>query len=131
MIRRPPRSTLFPYTTLFRSQRDRGTGVLFITHDFGVVAEIADRMAVMRAGRVVETGPRERVLRRPEHPYTRMLIAAVPSLVPRARPGRPGPGAPVVLRTERLAKVYETGRFLQRRRVVEAAAEVTLEVRDR
>src|SRR3712207_7340977 len=66
MIRRPPRSTLFPYTTLFRS------GVLFITHDFGVVAEIADRVAVMRAGRIVETGPREAVLRRPGHPYTRM-----------------------------------------------------------
>src|SRR2546430_10978682 len=63
MIRRPPRSTLFPYTTLFRSQilelirdlqRKHDTGVLFITHDFGVVAEIADRVAVLRQGRSEE-----------------------------------------------------------------------------
>jgi len=110
-------------------QRKRGTGVLFITHDFGVVAEIADRVAVMRAGRIVETGPRERVLRRPEHPYTRLLIAAVPSLAPRARATRPDRPAVVVLRTERLGKTYRTGGFLQRRRTVEAAREVTLEVR--
>jgi peptide/nickel transport system ATP-binding protein len=108
-------------------QRDRGTGVLFITHDFGVVAEVADRVAVMRAGRVVETGPRERVLRRPEHPYTRLLLAAVPGLAPRHR-AKP-PDRPVVLRTEGLSKTYRTGGFLQRRRTVEAVAGVTLEVR--
>ena len=69
--------------------REHGTGVLFITHDFGVVAEIADRVAVLRAGELVELGPMREVLRAPQHDYTKMLIAAVPSLTPRAsRRGR-------------------------------------------
>ncbi len=61
-------------------QERRGTGVLFITHDFGVVAEIAHRVVVMQSGRMVEMGSREEILRRPQSDYTRMLIAAVPSL---------------------------------------------------
>src|SRR3984957_7811608 len=65
-------------------QRDHGTAVLFITHDMGVVAEIADRVAVMRQGRLVETGLLATILRRPEAEYTRDLLSAVPSLVPRA-----------------------------------------------
>jgi peptide/nickel transport system ATP-binding protein len=60
----------------------RGHAILFITHDFGVVAEIADRIAVMRHGRIVEVGEARRVLTQPQHPYTRELIAAVPSLAP-------------------------------------------------
>jgi peptide/nickel transport system ATP-binding protein len=60
------------------------SGVLFITHDFGVVADIADRVAVMQYGRVVETGSVDKVLNKPEHAYTQALIASVPSLVPRA-----------------------------------------------
>ncbi len=69
--------------TLMRDlQRRRGTALLFITHDFGVVAEIADRVAVLRQGTLVETGPAADVLDRPQHPYTRALIAAVPPLVP-------------------------------------------------
>ncbi|MBR0642286.1 ABC transporter ATP-binding protein [Plastoroseomonas hellenica] len=59
-------------------QSRRGTGVMFITHDFGVVAEVADRVAVMQHGRIVETGPAGEVLNHPQHPYTRALIAAVP-----------------------------------------------------
>jgi ABC-type glutathione transport system ATPase component len=59
-------------------QLRRGTGVLFITHDFGVVAEIADQVAVMRHGCIVEAGPAARVLNQPEHPYTKALIKAVP-----------------------------------------------------
>src|SRR5471032_2994513 len=65
-------------------QRDHGTAVLFITHDMGVVAEIADRVAVMRHGRLVETGTLHSILRTPTMEYTRNLLAAVPSLVPRA-----------------------------------------------
>jgi len=59
-------------------QTRRGTGVLFITHDFGVVAEIADRVVVMQEGRVVEAGLAATILRAPQHPYTKALIAAVP-----------------------------------------------------
>ena len=58
---------------------------MFITHDFGVVAEIADRVAVMQQGAVVEIGPADDVLNAPRHPYTQKLIAAVPQLTPRKR----------------------------------------------
>ena len=69
---------------LIRSiQRARGMGVLFITHDFGVVAEVADRIAVMQNGRIVETGRAADVLDRPQHDYTKSLIAAVPQLAAR------------------------------------------------
>ena len=59
-------------------KRRRGMSLFFITHDFGVVAQIADRVAVMREGRIVETGTLEDVLERPAHAYTRQLLAAVP-----------------------------------------------------
>ncbi|WP_448206749.1 ABC transporter ATP-binding protein [Azospirillum sp. sgz302134] len=62
-------------------QAKRAMGVMFITHDFGVVAEIAHRVAVMQKGRMVEIGPAADVLNRPQHPYTRQLIAAVPHLI--------------------------------------------------
>jgi len=65
-------------------QQSHNTGILFITHDFGVVADIADRVAVMQHGKVVEQGTRDSVLNAPQHPYTRALIAAVPSLQPKA-----------------------------------------------
>ena len=75
-------------------RRERDTGILFITHDFGVVSAICDRVAVMYAGKIVETGATEDILSAPAHPYTAMLIACVP--VPgRRRPeailGRPPP----------------------------------------
>lgn len=60
-------------------QRDTGMSMVFITHDLGVVAEIADEVAVMYMGRVVERGPVEQVLRDPRHPYTRGLLASRPS----------------------------------------------------
>src|SRR5215468_3760907 len=82
--------------TLIRDlQRDHGTAVLFITHDMGVVAEIADRVAVMRSGRLVEAGALDAILRNPSMEYTRNLLASVPSLVPRA--ARPETKEPVVL----------------------------------
>jgi peptide/nickel transport system ATP-binding protein len=64
-------------------QKKHGTAVLFITHDFGVVAEIADRVAVMQHGKLVEVGLAEQVLNAPTTAYSRQLIDAVPSLTPR------------------------------------------------
>ena len=69
-------------------QRRRGMSLFFITHDFGVVAQIADRVAGMREGRIVETGPLEQVLRLPAHEYTRELLAAVPENLARTAAGR-------------------------------------------
>jgi peptide/nickel transport system ATP-binding protein len=67
--------------TLIRElARARGTAVLLITHDMGVVADMADRVAVMYAGRIVEAGGVEAVLGRPRHPYTRRLLSALPRL---------------------------------------------------
>jgi len=108
-------------------QERQGTGVLFITHDFGVVAEIADRVAVLRYGELVEMGPTKQLLTRPQHPYTKMLMAAVPSIHPRHREDRSG--APMVLRAEGLTKVYSGGGFFQKSRSVRAADDVTIEVR--
>jgi peptide/nickel transport system ATP-binding protein len=65
---------------LRRLCRERGTAVMLITHDMGVVAELADRVAVMYAGRVAEIGPVDTVIERPAHPYARGLMAAIPTL---------------------------------------------------
>jgi ABC-type glutathione transport system ATPase component len=114
--------------TLIRDlQRDHGTAVLFITHDMGVVAEIADRVAVMRQGRVVETGALQQILREPRMEYTRNLLSAVPSLIPRAPRG--ASDAPVVLETSDLGKVYRERSFFGTRREVAAAEGVTLSLR--
>jgi peptide/nickel transport system ATP-binding protein len=108
-------------------QKRHGTGVLFITHDFGVVAEIAHRVAVLRLGELVELGPREEVLRRPHHEYTKMLISSVPGLVPRKRAD--SRETPVVLETRKLAKTYVDRRWIGPRRDVHAAEDVSLELR--
>ncbi|MEM9248255.1 MAG: ABC transporter ATP-binding protein [Pseudomonadota bacterium] len=108
-------------------QAAHGTGVLFITHDFGVVADIADRVMVMQNGLVVETGTTDQVLRRPTHPYTQALIGAVPDLVP--RPPRPR-SSETVLQVNHLEKTYRSGGglFGGKARVVHAANDVTLDL---
>jgi peptide/nickel transport system ATP-binding protein len=63
-----------------------GSAVVLITHDFGVVAEMADRVVIMYAGRKVEEGPVRAIFARPRHPYTRALLQAVPRLGAAARP---------------------------------------------
>jgi peptide/nickel transport system ATP-binding protein len=68
--------------------RERGTALILITHDLAVVSRVVDAITVLYAGRVVEQGPRERVLRTPAHPYTAGLIASIPSLASR-RPRLP------------------------------------------
>jgi peptide/nickel transport system ATP-binding protein len=114
--------------TLIRDlQKDHGTAVLFITHDMGVVADIADRVAVMRHGRLVETGTLDDILRQPKMDYTRNLLSAVPSLVPRA--ARPASTEPVVLEANELGKVYRERSFFGRAREVVAAQDVTLTLR--
>lgn len=68
-------------TTLLKKLcRDHGTAIMLVTHDMGVIAETADRVAVMYAGRVVEIGPVDEVTRRPSHPYTAGLMASIPSV---------------------------------------------------
>ncbi|GAA1400917.1 ABC transporter ATP-binding protein [Kitasatospora putterlickiae] len=74
--------------------KDEGRGLLLVSHDLAVVAQVADRVLVLRRGEVVESGPAGRVLSAPEHPYTRMLLDAVPSGRPPARPAQAAPGAP-------------------------------------
>src|SRR3546814_17035096 len=74
MLRRPPRSTrtdtLCPYTALFRS--------ILVTHDLGVVRRLCDRVLIMYAGRVVETGVTKEVFAAPKHTYTQALLASIP-----------------------------------------------------
>jgi len=76
---------------LARLRADLGLALLFITHDLGVVAQVAGRLAVMYAGRIVEMGPANEVLRRPRHPYTEGLLRASPQL--RRQKLEPIPGA--------------------------------------
>ena len=66
---------------LKRLCRDHGTAVMLITHDMGVIAETADRVAVMYAGRIAEIGPVADVIHRPQHPYTKGLMGSIPSIV--------------------------------------------------
>ena len=77
---------------LFSMQAETGAAVLFITHDLGVVAEIADRVVVMQAGRVVEEGDVRQIFNQPRQPYTQALLAAVPDVdAPRDRMRRLAP----------------------------------------
>ena len=107
-------------------QGRRQTGVLFITHDFGVVSEIADRVIVMQYGRIVEQGTREQVLSDPREAYTQMLVAAVPSLVP---PRRATVSGPVAMATRGLSKIYGSRSIWRSGRVVKAAQDVSVDIR--
>lgn len=114
--------------TLIRDlQKDHGTAVLFITHDMGVVAEIADQVAVMRRGEIVEQGALNDILRNPKQDYTRNLLSTVPSLIPRI--AREATDDPIVLDTSGLGKVYRERSILGGAREVVAAENVTLELR--
>ena len=109
-------------------QRTRGTAVLFITHDFGVVAEIADRVAVMRHGELVELGRASDVLNNPQADYTKALVAAVPSMTPRVR--ETGDSAVPLLVVKDLQKTYgrDRGWLSRGGRTVKAVQNVSLEV---
>jgi peptide/nickel transport system ATP-binding protein len=109
-------------------QAAHGTAVLFITHDFGVVAEIAHRVAVMQHGRLVEMDEAKRVLNNPCHAYTQRLIAAVPSLTPKPRIA--ADTRAVALTASRVTKTFRTGGGLmgRDRRVVHAVKEASIEL---
>ncbi|MBR0897972.1 ABC transporter ATP-binding protein [Bradyrhizobium tropiciagri] len=108
-------------------QRRRNMAVMFITHDFGVVSDIADRVVVLQHGKVVEQGAADDVLRRPQHAYTRALLAAVPSM-------QPPPRAPLADRAKAvevvgLDKTYVSGGgWFQPERRVRAANEVNFDI---
>ena len=89
-------------------QRRKGLGVLFITHDFGVVSEIADHIVVMKGGQIVEQGPANQILHQPQHEYTRGLLAAVPSSTP--------PSASASSNPEPLVSVRDLRKTYTRRR---------------
>ncbi|WP_407179011.1 dipeptide ABC transporter ATP-binding protein [Bradyrhizobium sp. STM 3562] len=114
-----------------RLQAERGMGVLFITHDFGVVADIADRVVVMRGGRVVEQGSVDEILRAPKDPYTKALIAAVPGKRPPSAAVREIGGEPL-FEALGLNKTFVTrqGLFRPPRRVP-AVRDVALALRPR
>jgi len=108
-------------------RRSEGMGMLFITHDLGVVRKIADRVCVMQDGRIVETAPTERIFTRPEHPYTIKLLNAEPT-------GQPDPvpqDAPEVVRTDALRIWFPIRRGLLRRTVghVKAVNSASIRVR--
>jgi len=111
-------------------QASHETGVLFITHDFGVVADIADKVAVMQEGRIVETGTVNEVLNAPQHAYTQALISAIPKLQPRQ--SRPRSDT-TVLEAKGVNKTFGGGRnffgFGKLNRAVTAVKEVSLDLR--
>ena len=111
-----------------RIQASMGMGVMFITHDFGVVADIADRVAVMEKGVLVEQGPVDEVLNRPQHPYTQRLIAAVPHRS-REAAAVPAQAAAPLLEVKNLSKTYRTGGGLfTKKRVVHAVDDASFSV---
>ena len=107
-------------------QLSHGTGVLFITHDFGVVAEIADQVAVLRLGELVESGPTRQLLGAPCHPYTRMLIGSVPSIRPAHR--EVNNSGELVLQVKNLRKTYTSSGLFQRNRTVHAVSDVSIAI---
>lgn len=110
-------------------QRRKGMSVMFITHDFGVVAEIADSVVVMEKGHCVEQGSAEQVLKSPSHLYTRRLIAAVPRLTGEDRIALEAAATASVLKVESLVKTYRSGSALfGTERIVPAVSGVTFDL---
>ena len=108
-------------------QRSHNMAVMFITHDFGVVADIADQVVVLRHGQVVEAGAATDVLTRPQHDYTRALLAAVPSIDP--PPRAPLTGRERALEVIGLDKTYvSSGGWFRGDRRVEAASSVSFTI---
>ena len=98
---------------LARLRRENDMSMLFITHDLGIVRKVADRVCVMTGGRIVESGPTETIFSRPQHAYTRHLLAAEP----KGEPPRPDPNAEKVMEGERIKVWFPIKKGLLRRTV--------------
>lgn len=107
-------------------QDKHGTAVLFITHDMGVVAEIADRVCVMCNGEIVEHGRIRQVLTQPQQEYTKDLLSSVPSLIPRA--ARESQGRDPIIQVRNLGMTYKSGSIFKRKPGVKASSEVTFDL---
>ncbi|MFT4014568.1 MAG: ABC transporter ATP-binding protein [Paracoccus sp. (in: a-proteobacteria)] len=114
---------------LFKDLREKhDAGIMFVTHDFDVVAEIADRVIVMKQGRIVEQGTADEVLSRPRHPYTRQLIDAVPL---RGGSTRNLGERSEMMRVAGLNKTYQVkGTMFRPARTVQAGSEIDFSVRE-
>jgi microcin C transport system ATP-binding protein len=104
-----------------------GMAMLFITHDLNIVRKIADRVCVMKQGKIVEQGPVEEIFKNPQHPYTKALLAAEPKV----QPAPPQPDAPTMISTDDLKVWYPIKRGLFKRTVghIKAVDGVSLKVR--
>jgi microcin C transport system ATP-binding protein len=114
---------------LLKSLQTRlGMAMLFITHDLGIVREMADEVCVMTEGEIVERGPTAQIFSAPQHPYTRRLLAAEPKGLP--PPSRPS--APIVVNAEKLRVWFPVRRGLFRRTIghIKAVDDVDIEVRE-
>lgn len=107
-------------------QAKHGTAVLFITHDMGVVAEIADRVCVMHNGEIVEHGTIRQVLASPQKQYTKDLLGSVPSLIPRL--ARASQGGEAVIQVRDLGMTYRSRGIFITKPVVQASRNVTFEL---
>ena len=111
-------------------QRDIGCAIIMITHDMGVVAEMADRVVVMRRGEAVESGTVDGIFRRQEHPYTRALLAAVPKFSAGAKAPAPCAGnAPLLTVKDLIVRFDVRGGILQRvRQRVHAVEKISFDL---
>ncbi len=108
-------------------QQRLNMAMLFITHDLGIVKKVAERVCVMRAGKIVEQGPVAELFARPQHEYTKALIAAEP----KGEPPPPHPGAPIMVSTDNLRIWFPVRRGLLRRTIghIKAVDGVTIAIR--
>ena len=113
-------------------KKQRNIALIFISHDLSVVATIADRVAVMRAGEIVETGETQQIFKQPQHPYTQQLLASVPSGPKPNQAFQPGPEEQPLLKVEHLKTVFEQGKpglFAARPAPTIAVNDVSFELR--
>ena len=117
---------------LFQDLREQhNAGIMFITHDFGVVSEIANRVLVMEKGVMVEEGETDQILNNPQHPYTQKLIAAIPRMRSHKKTNDDGTSKNTALSIQGMAKTFQTRHGLfGKKRTVEALKGANLELNE-